>query len=594
MKTGRLLTILLILTGTCKLYAQAPKIISFNPAVGVAGTSVTISGSGFSNVPDSNVVYFGATRAKINSADDSQLQVTVPAGATYSQLTVINKTTRLSAASALSFSPVLALADATGLDPKVRLHKSAQAADVKIMDIDGDGKPDIITTNPVTHSLMVFLNKATKGQLDTGSFAAPVIYPAGQQPGIVSICDMDGDGRADIVLMNAGYSTAANGNNSLTIFQNLSTPGKIKLSVVTIVDSTATAPAQYAFHLTPGDNVARIADFDSDGKPDIAVLNTAGFITIYKNSYIPGLPLKNLIGSADTVVAGLHPQTFNTGDVNNDGKPDIMVADPQDNLVRILQNTSAAGNILFQRSDLPITYEPLSISVTDIDGDGKPDAIISTPAGSPTVLLHNTSPAGPFAATNIDITNLYISSNYNDNILLQDINGDGKPDLISLNPKLDSVFSFSNKSTPGLATTAYFNGKNSCPVITVPDCTGDLDGDGKPDMVVGSAFGIDIFHNNTALAPPPPPVTQTNTVEMTIYPNPATSITNVKYYLPVNSAVQISVFDMAGRLWSTTKTSRQSAGENISTLQTSSLSKGTYVVEVMAAGYKKAAKLIVP
>lgn len=591
MKHGYLFVILLI-AGSCKLYAQAPKITSFSPNSGVAGTSVTISGAGFSTVADSNVVYFGAVRATINNANDSQLHVTVPAGATYSQLIVINKTTRLSTRSMLAFSPNMALVDEAKLDPKVRLHSSAQTADVQIMDIDGDGKPDIIATNPVTHKLMIFLNKSTKGQLDTGSFGAPLTYPTGQQPAIVSIYDMDGDGRPDIVLMNTGYSGTANGNNSLTIYQNLSSPGKIKLSVVTMIDSTAKAPAQYTFPLKSGDNVARIADFDGDGKPDIAVLNTAGFISIYKNNYTAGLPLKTILGTADTVYAGPHPLTFRTGDINNDGKPDIIITSPQNASISVLQNTSTAGNITFQQSDLPVTYQPRALSIGDVDGDGKPDAVISTPVGSPTVLLHNTSANGHFMATDIDINNLYISSNYNDDVLLQDLNGDGKADLVSLNTKLDSVFLFTNKSTPGETQSAYFNGKVSYPVTTVPDCIGDLDGDGKPDFVIGSAFGIDIFHNNTALAPPPV-IAQQTPGEMSIYPNPASTIANVKYNLPANSTVLIRIFDMTGRLWSTYKTAQQTAGTNISTIQTSNLPIGAYIVAVSATGYAKAGKLIV-
>lgn len=592
MKQGYFFSILLVLFAAGELYAQAPKISAFSPNSGVAGTSVTISGSGFSNVADSNVVYFGAVRAAINNANDSQLRVTVPSGATYGQLTVINKTTQLSACSVLAFSPELALADLTGLDPKVRLHSSTQIADVRIMDMDGDGKPDIIATSPAAHQLMIFHNKSTKGTLDTGSFAAPVIYPAGQQPGIVSIYDMDGDGRPEIVLMNVGYSTATNGNNSLTIFQNLSTQGKIKLSAVTIVDSTANVPAQYNFRLEPGDNVARIADFDGDGKPDIAVLNSTGFISIYKNNYIPGLPLKTILGSADTVYAGPHPLTFCTRDINNDGKSDIVVTNPQNASVTVLQNTSAAGNITFQQSTLPLTYQPVALSIEDVDGDGKPDILVGTPAGSPTVLLHNTAANGHFMATNIDITNLYISSNYNDAILLQDVNGDGKPDLVSINPKLDSVFLFTNKSTPGQTQSAYFNGKSNCPVITVPDCIGDLDGDGKPDFVIGSVFGIDIFHNNTALAQPPP-VVKPDIADMSIYPNPASSIANVKYNLPANSTVQIRIFDMTGRLWNSYKIAGQTAGNNISTIPTSNLPAGAYIVAIIATGYAKAAKLIV-
>lgn len=597
MKLNYFFAVLLLLAGTCKLYAQAPKITSFSPANGAAGTLVTISGSGFSGVADSNVVYFGTTHAKINTANDTQLQVTVPSGAAYSRLVVINKTTHLSAVSVLAFSPDLALDSTAVVGPKVRLRSTAQVADVQLMDIDGDGKPDIVATSPVLHKLMVFLNKSTKGSIDTGSFAAPVVYSTGPQPGIVSIYDMDGDGKPDIVLMNAGYSATANGNNSLTLFQNLSTPGKIKLSAVAIVDSAANVSPSYNFQLKPGDNVTRIGDFDGDGKPDIAVLNTAGSIAIYRNTYIPGLPLKSIFGPVVSIPVAPHPITFTIGDMDNDGKLDMITTNPGSNLISVFLNHSTPGNISpgsFQETDIPLTDQPITSGIADVDGDGIPDVVINTAFGSPTVLIHNTSAAGHFETTNISIASLNISSNYNDNLLLQDINGDGKPDLISLSHGLDSVYLYTNKSTMGQVKSAYFNNKINLPVVTAPDCLGDLDGDGKPDIVIGSAFGIDIYHNSTAIAPPPPPVViAQNKGEMTVYPNPAAPVTNVKYYLPANSVVQISIFDMSGRLWGSFKTTQQTAGMNISTIQTSNLRIGTYVVEVMATGYKKAAKLIV-
>lgn len=65
---------------------QAPIITSFTPATAEIGYSVTISGSGFSSVASQNKVFFGATQAIVTAATNSQLTVTVPAGATYAPL----------------------------------------------------------------------------------------------------------------------------------------------------------------------------------------------------------------------------------------------------------------------------------------------------------------------------------------------------------------------------------------------------------------------------------------------------------------------------------------------------------------------------
>src|SRR5215218_5679718 len=75
-------------------YAQ-PGITSFTPVAGPVGTAVTITGTNFNAVPNNNIVYFGAVRAAVSSASTTSLMVTVPAGATYQPLSVLNTSTGL-------------------------------------------------------------------------------------------------------------------------------------------------------------------------------------------------------------------------------------------------------------------------------------------------------------------------------------------------------------------------------------------------------------------------------------------------------------------------------------------------------------------
>lgn len=59
-----------------------PQITSIDPAFGGAGTIVTITGSDFSNVPSENTVSFNGTTADVSFVTSSQLETTVPGGAT--------------------------------------------------------------------------------------------------------------------------------------------------------------------------------------------------------------------------------------------------------------------------------------------------------------------------------------------------------------------------------------------------------------------------------------------------------------------------------------------------------------------------------
>jgi hypothetical protein len=72
------------------VFAQIPTITSFSPASGPVATTVTITGTGFSAAAANNVVFFGATQAAVSVASTTRLTVTVPKGATYQPITVLN------------------------------------------------------------------------------------------------------------------------------------------------------------------------------------------------------------------------------------------------------------------------------------------------------------------------------------------------------------------------------------------------------------------------------------------------------------------------------------------------------------------------
>ena len=76
------------------------------------------------------------------------------------------------------------------------------------------------------------------------------------------------------------------------------------------------------------------ADFDFDGVPDIVTtLSAADYIAILRNrNKTPQAP--------DYFTSGMQPQAVAVGDLNNDGRPDLAVANTGENKVAILLNTS--------------------------------------------------------------------------------------------------------------------------------------------------------------------------------------------------------------------------------------------------------------
>jgi gliding motility-associated-like protein len=71
-------------TGTFNVTGASspPSITSFSPTSGIAGTSVTISGSNFSTTPANNIVTFNGKTATVTSSTATSISMTVPAGAT--------------------------------------------------------------------------------------------------------------------------------------------------------------------------------------------------------------------------------------------------------------------------------------------------------------------------------------------------------------------------------------------------------------------------------------------------------------------------------------------------------------------------------
>ena len=457
-----------------------PAITQVSPTSGVIGTLVTLTGTNFSPSTASNVVYFGAVRASVLTASPTCLTVSVPPGATYGPVTVT--TGGLVAYSSQQFEPTFvgngAAVNAATFAPGTNMNVPAAITTV-IADLDGDGKPDLVTANVYANAISIYQNVGINGVLTPASFAAPVVFAVGSgsdDPVGVAVADVDGDGKLDLVVPDRN-------NNQLAIFRNISTGGML-------TTNSFAAPIFLAVAGDPRWVVVR--DLDGDGRPELITANASGTLSILRNIGTAGsLTTNSFAPHLDLILAG-SSQNLAVGDLDGDGKPDLAVADSS-GFISLFRNQCTPGNISAStfdaRVDLPAQSGSLNVVIGDLDGDGRPELITTAYLPQTLSVYRNLATPGSLTTNSFAASVDYPLAGRGHTIALGDLNGDGKPDITEVT-ELDSVMSLFQNIGSGSFTNSslaarvdYAAGWNAWGVAV-----GDLDGDGRPDAVFGNDY----------------------------------------------------------------------------------------------------------
>jgi hypothetical protein len=396
-------------------------------------------------------------------------------------------------AEAYSISVLLGNGDGTFQAAKLTATPNDTDDPILVGDVNGDGKDDIVMIHPgdlcgggvnkpatakpaSAHRASDCVLSGVNGPISTsssmdillsngdGTFATAVNYPIsanGLMAGVLT--DINGDGNLDVLV----FDDAEPAN----VIELLGSSTGIFQAAVTLAPLSAPAPDDMFF-----------ADFNGDGKLDFAGAVDEGIqVTLGLGSGTFGLPV------ALTVPGGLFKGCdLVAGDLTGDSKPEIVALNCDSNTLAVYVNngdgTFQAG-ISYNNNGDQYQY-PDSATIGDMNGDGKNDiVVVNSGSADVSVFLGDGTGAVKVEPLSYDVGGFAWAQP-----LVADFNGDGLIDVVESDDEYNLVYlqgygDGSLRAAPSYDLPNSFSGYG----YTYSVAAGDFNGDGVADVVVGQS-----------------------------------------------------------------------------------------------------------
>jgi hypothetical protein len=377
-------------------------------------------------------------------------------------------------------------------------------------DINGDGRLDLATANGKSNDVSLLLGNGN------GTFQSQLRFPVGSSSLALTVGDFNIDGNADLAVVNNNAANLAillgNGQGSL-------------VPAGALAETVRSTPL--------------VADFNGDGISDVAVLDQAGQILVRlgqgQGMFSPpivvnpdpqraardvtffvqnGVPDLAALDAKDTtvslytvrrdgtptrvagpVVPGILPARIVAGDLNGDGRADLVVAASGSHILFVYPQNAAGSFGPQPELALPVGGSPSDIALADVNGDGKLDIVVTDRVSGTLSVFLNES-VGPFASSlhfragtglyglaSLNGTSSIVSGTGTAAVVPGEFGRRNFSDLIVLNSTADSFSVLQGDGAGG-----FFNPQSALTYRTgslpMGVAVGDFNGDGNLDLAV--------------------------------------------------------------------------------------------------------------